>query len=99
MEVSHVGKGDSNLSIKDSPVYVGMTPHAHRIEEEKSGKEKKNEEGEVGEKLAKQNKNISRKIEDGLLLVVPARIYGKQVKELIDSGQPDVLRLPFALVQ
>ena len=29
---------------------------------------------------------MGRKVEDGLLLVVPARIYGKQVKVLIDSG-------------
>ena len=45
----------------------------------------------MGEKSGKENKNMVRKVEYGLLLVVPARIYGKQVKALIDRGQPDVL--------
>ena len=34
----------------------------------------------------KKNMNQSRKVEDGLLLVVPARIYGKTVNALIDNG-------------
>ena len=42
-EISNVKKENSNLSTKDSPVYVRMTLHAHRIEEEKNGKEKKME--------------------------------------------------------
>ena len=41
----------------------------------------------MGEKLGKENKNVIRKVEDGLLLVVPARICGKEVKTLIDSGE------------
>ena len=36
-------------------------------------------------KLEKEIKSV-RKVEDGLLLVVPARIYGKQVKTFIDGG-------------
>ena len=39
----------------------------------------------MGEKLGKENRNIIRKVEDGLLPVVPARVYGKEVKTLIDS--------------
>ena len=44
------GKGSLNLSTKDCLVYVGMTPHVHRLAKEKDEKEKKNEETEVGEK-------------------------------------------------
>ena len=36
-------------------------------------------------KNGKENKKI-RKLEDGLLMVVSTRIYGKIVKALIDSG-------------
>ena len=36
--------------------------------------------------MGKENKKIIRKFEYGLPLVVPARIYGKPVKALIDSG-------------
>ena len=43
MEVPSAENENSDLSKKDSPLYVGMIPHAHRIEEEKSGKEKKHE--------------------------------------------------------
>ena len=39
-----------------------------------------------GEKLVKENKKMSRRVEHGLLLVISARIYGKTVKALIDSG-------------
>ena len=38
----------------------------------------------MGEKLEKENTNIGRNVEDGLLLVVPTQIDGKQVKALID---------------
>ena len=34
----------------------------------------------------KENKIKSRNIEDGLLMVVAAKIYGKTVRALIDSG-------------
>ena len=67
-------------------MYAGITPQARRLEKEKNEKEKENEEAEVGEKSGKENKTMSRKVEDGLPLVVPTRIYGKQVKALIDSG-------------
>ena len=86
VEVPNVEKGNLNLSNKDSPMYVGMTPHALRAEKGKDKNAKKNEKIEMGEKLENDNKNIIRKVEDGLLLVVPAKIYGKEVKTLIDSG-------------
>ena len=53
VEVPSVGKGNLNRSMKDSPVYAGMTPHAHRIENGKNEKEKKNGKTEMEEKLRK----------------------------------------------
>ena len=64
-------------------MYVGMDFHMPRLGDKKDEKEKKDE---VREKNGKENKKMSRRVEDGLLLVVPARIYGKPVKALIDSG-------------
>ena len=46
--------------------------------EQKSG-------GGVTAERSQQNK-FTRTIEDGLLLVIPTKIYGKEVKTLIDSG-------------
>ena len=57
-----------------------------RVEKDKNEKEKKEEESDMGVKMGKENKKVIRKFEDGLLLVVPAKIYGKPVKKLIDSG-------------
>ena len=37
-----VTEGNKNQSIKDSLMYVGMDPHAFRIEEKNAEKEKKN---------------------------------------------------------
>ena len=65
---------------------MGIFPHALRLEEGKCEIEKKNGKGEMGENIGKRKKNSVRKLEDGLLLVVPARIYGKVVKALINSG-------------
>ena len=78
-------EGITNLSSQDNPVYVGMESHTFRIEE-KNIKGKKKEENVQGLKTGKENKKVVRKFEDGLLLVVPTRIYGKEVKALIDSG-------------
>ena len=35
--------------------------------------------------MKKEKKDNIRRVEDGLLLVVPARIYGKSIRALIDS--------------
>ena len=59
-------------------MYVGMESHAHRLEDQ-SGKEKKKEKNDMGEKQEKVNKKKIRKVEDGLLLVVSTKIYGKTV--------------------
>ena len=69
-------------------MYVGITQHAlNRVEKEKDEKGKENEKREMGEKTGKENKKTGRKVEDGLLLLVPAKIYGKTIKELIDSRE------------
>ena len=53
--VPNVEKGSSNLSSKDSPVYVGMESHTSRIEVEKK----------ETEKSVKKKKNEVRKFEEG----------------------------------
>ena len=64
-------------------MYVGVESHTYRLEDKKTEKGNKNA-GE--EKSVKKHKNFYRKLEDGLLLVVSAVIYGKPVRALIDSG-------------
>ena len=93
---------DTNPSSKDKPIYVGVSPHSRRLEddekeqtkkkgagwntEEEKGFKKEQKSGdEVTAESSQQNK-YTRTIEDGLLLVVPTKIYGKEVKTLIDSG-------------
>ena len=73
-------------SLKNKPVYVGVDPHSNRIalkeENEKSTKKTVSEGSTMPGMVNKFNRTIS----DGLLLVVPTKIYGKEVKTLIDSG-------------
>ena len=71
--VAGSAEGSSIRSDKDQAIYVGISHPTDRLaksDEEKSVKTQKKE----------------RKVEDGLLLVVSASIYGKQVRALIDSG-------------
>ena len=67
-------------------MYVGMDSHMLRVEKDNNAKEKKEEKSEMEAKMRQENKNVFRKLEDGLLLVVPAKIYGKPVKAPIDSA-------------
>ena len=60
-----------------------MESHTYRIADKNGAKENKN--GGT-EKSVKRHKNGGRSVEDGLLLVVSAMIYGKSVRALIDSG-------------
>ena len=73
-------------SLKDKTVYVGVDPQSNRIavkeENEKSTKKTVSE----GSTTPRMVNKFKRTIFDGLLLVVPTRIYGKEVKTLIDSG-------------
>ena len=75
-----------NQSEKDKPVYIGVSPHSSSTvdggENQKSNK-KGESEGTEAPNLVNKSK---RTIEDGLLLVVPTKVYGKSVKTLIDSG-------------
>ena len=66
-------------------MYVGIEPHTSRVERKEKEKEQKKDPICGYVKSEKENKKV-RKMEDGLLMVVPARIYGKTVKALIDSG-------------
>ena len=77
--------GKSIRSEKDQAIYVGISNPTDRLAHEVT--EKKEEKDKKGQSTAgsKQNK-IFRKVEDGLLMVVAARIYGKPVRALIDSG-------------
>ena len=77
-----VENGNSNPARTGHTLYVGITPHEpNGVEEDKNEKGNEKEENMTKEK----EKNI-RRIEYGLLLVVPARIFGKSVRALIDSG-------------
>ena len=79
------GTGKSICSEKEQAIYVGISNPTDRLAIEGSKKkEKKNKKGQSTAGL-KQNK-FTRKVEDGLLMVVAARIYGKPVRALIDSG-------------
>ena len=73
-----VEDGKTNQSTNDSPMYMGLESHAYRIEDDKKDKETKKGELTEGTKMEKENKKMHG-VEDGLLLVVPAKIYGKLV--------------------
>ena len=61
VEVPSVEKGNLNLSIKSSPMYVGMTPHGLRARKEKDKKGKENGKIRMGEKLEKETKILLEK--------------------------------------
>ena len=61
-----------------------QTPRVENTEKKKTNKDAE-DAGVVNVGKGKQNKN-ERKIEDGLLMVVAASIYGRKVRALIDSG-------------
>ena len=77
-------EGKQIWSKKGHAIYVGISNPTSRLAKDGEKNENKN-----GEKRTKEIK--IRKIEEGLLLVVTTRIYGKQVRALIDSGALIVL--------
>ena len=83
--VDRFEEGKFIRSKKDQAIYVGISNPTDRLAAEDA--EKKDKKDKKGQSTAgsKQNK-FPRKIEDKLLLVVAAQIYGKQVRALIDSG-------------
>ena len=79
-------KKKKDLSSKDKPVYVGVDPHSGRLEES-TEKDKPIKRGvSVGNATPEMVNKFKRTIDDGLLLVVSTKVYGKEVKTLIDSG-------------
>ena len=82
----NVGQKKEDQLLKNKPVYVGVNPHSNRVDVFE-GKEKPTKKGvsEEGATPRMVNK-FKRTIDDGLLLVVPTKVYGKEVKTLIDSG-------------
>ena len=78
------GHGSQIRSEKDQAMYVGMFNPTNSIDDgKKEGKDKKGQETAEG---SKQQNKTPRGINDGLLLVVTARINGHPVRALIDSG-------------
>ena len=68
-----------DLSSKDKPVYVGVNPHSSRSEES-AEKDKPTKRGvSVGNATPAMVNKSSRTIDDGLLLVVSTKVYGKEV--------------------
>ena len=73
---------NSNPARKGNPLYVEISPHElNRLGEKKNDKDNKNEDN-----MTKGKKKNIRQVEDGLHLVVPAKIYGKSIRALTDSG-------------
>ena len=82
VEIPNVEEGNTNLAVKGSPLYVGITPNVPgRVDENKKKKGKKK-----GKNMEKERKRGSRRVEDGVLLVFSPQIYGEIIKSLIDSG-------------
>ena len=84
--VSSVGDGrEQHQATKAKSMYVGMQTQACRVED-LSEKEKNDKKGQSTADGKKQQNKTLRGIDDGLLLVVSARIHGHLVRALIDSG-------------
>ena len=77
--------GISNPLIKSSPEFVGIIPQQPNRSDDDV--EKLQSDKKMGqEKTEKEKKKMVRTVDDGLLMVVSARIYGRRIRTLIDSG-------------
>ena len=84
--VSSVGdEREQHQATKAKSMYVGMQTHTSRVEDS-SKTENDDKKGPSTADGKKQQNKTPRGIDDGLLLVVSARIHGHIVRELIDSG-------------
>ena len=82
----NVEEKKEDLSSKDKPVYVGVNPHSSRSEESVE-KDKPTKRGvSEGNATPEMVNKFKRTIDDGLLLVVSTKVYGREVKTLIDRG-------------
>ena len=83
-------EGNSIGSKEDQAIYVGISTPTNRLAEKDTvkmeKKEKTSNKGEPSAAGAKQLNKSIRMVEDGLLLVVTARINGHPIRALIDSG-------------
>ena len=69
---------------KISPEFVGIIPQQS---DKVDNVEKLESDKKMGqEKMEKEKKEMIRTVEDGLLMVVSARIYGRKIGTLINSG-------------
>ena len=71
------------------------SPTSLEQKDDKNGKEDKKGLIAAG---ARQNKSV-RTVEDGLLMVVSTKIYGKEVKTLIDSGATRCFATPSCIAR
>ena len=82
---SNGGAGNINLMTEISPEFVGIIPQQpNRLDEDVEKLQSDKKTGK--EKMEKEKKKVFRTVEDGLLMVVSARIYGRKIRTLIDSG-------------
>ena len=81
---SNDDEGSINRTKKVSPGYVGIIPQSS----DRSGnfEEIDNDKKRGDIKEGKEKKKLVRIVDDGLLMVVSARIYGRKIRTLIDSG-------------
>ena len=92
--VSRLEKGEKSGQNKGQAIYVGITDPTNRLAEtngksgEKASGDKDAENQKKGEQAVsgKTQNKAPRGIDDGILLVVTARINGHSVRALIDSG-------------
>ena len=76
---------EKNPASKAKSIYVGIQTQPSRIED-MSKTDKKDKKGQATAEGSNQQNKTLRGIDDGLLLVVTARINGHPVRTLIDSG-------------
>ena len=82
-------EGSKIRSSQDQAIYVGISTPTNRSETTDDSGDKKEENHKKGEPTvawSMQQNKAPRGVDDGLLLVVPARINGHLVRALIDSG-------------
>ena len=95
MAVGRLEKGKQIRSTKDQAIYVGISTPTYRSELTNDANEGTKAAGSEAAKMdkkgqltagEKQQNKAPRGIDDGLLLVVTARINGHAVRAMIDSG-------------
>ena len=78
VEIPSVVEGELNLSKKDSPLYVGMIPHALRLEGKKMKKERKMKRVKWEKKLENKRKIVLEKLKMDYFWLCPPEYMDKQ---------------------